>query len=242
VSVTFIVIPPPEAILYGVNSSSDGLSVYDSRTGTGSFIGPLDPDNGRYTTPIAMALRPTDSKLFVWSNTGGVDDGGVLLTVDPATGLATPVSTTPQGQLGALAFSPSGPLYGVDDALYAVDPATGVRTLIGSLGLGLRVAGADFGCDGVLYGVDLSLGTERLVTIDLVTGAATVLATLSQDIGIIGSIAFMPSGTLVGSGFGALGNILFDLSLAGVVSNVRPVSAAAGGVPQGMASTRICTF
>jgi hypothetical protein len=81
------------------------------------------------------------------------------------------------------------------------------------------------------------------VTIDLLTGAATVLATLSQDIGIIGSIAFMPSGTLVGSGFGGpSGDILFDLDLAGTVSNVRSVSSAAGGSPQGMASTRVCTF
>ena len=242
VSVTFIVTPPPDFFLYGVNSSSDGLSVYDSRTGAGSFIGLLDPNNGLYTTPVAMALRPTDSKLFVWSNSGDAG-AGVLLTVDPATGQGTSVSTTPQGQLGALAFSPSGSLYGVLDELYAVDPTTGVKTLIGSLGLGLRVAGADFGCDGVLYGVDLTLGTERLVTINTETGAATVLATLSQDIGVIGSIAFMPvTGTLVGSAFGALGNILFDLSLTGTVSNVRSISAAAGGTPQGMASNRICTF
>jgi len=241
VSVTFIVMPPPDFLLYGVNSSTDGLSVYDSRTGAGSFIGPLDPTTNRYTTPIAMTLRQTDSKLFVWSNSGDAGNG-VLLTVDPSTGLGTSVSTTPQGQLSALAFSPGGALYGVDDALYAVDPSTGVKTSIGSLGLGLRVAGADFGCDGVLYGVELSLGPERLVSIDLTTGAATVLGTLSQDIGIIGSIAFMPvTGTLVGSAFGALGDILFDLSLTGAVTNVRPITAT-GGAPQGMASNRICTF
>jgi hypothetical protein len=242
VSVTFIVTPPPEALLYGVNASTDGLSIYDSRTGAATFIGPLDPNNQLYASPVAMALRPTDGRLFVWNNSSSGSSTGVLLTVDPATGQGTSVSSAPQGVLGALAFSPSGALYGVNTELYAVDPTTGVKTLIGPLGSGVQVAGADFDCSGTLYGVELRSGPERLVTINTGTGAATEVATLSQDIGIIGSIAFMPSGVLVGSGFdGPFGDILFDLDITGAVTNVRSISGT-GGAPQGMASTRICTF
>ena len=240
IAVTFFVDPSADNLLYGVNSSTDGLSIYDLRTGAGRLVGPLDPNGARFTTPIAMALRPTDLALFVWNNspTGG------LVTVDPVTGLGTAVSSSDQGTLGAIAFSPGGALYGISNALYTIDPGTGVKTLVGSVGSGIgTIAAADFGCDGALYGVELSTGPERLVTIDLATGAATVLGTLSQDIGIIGSIAFSRAGTLVGSGFsGPQGDILFDLDLAGTVSNVRSIPREAGGTPQGMATLRVCSF
>jgi WD40 repeat protein len=238
-----------------VNSGDDGLSLINSQTGAVSFVGRLDPNTKRYTTPVAMAVRPSDGELFVWNNSGdGIDANaatGVLLTVDPGTGQGTPVnsSTPPQGDIGALAFSPGGSLYGLADRfesdgegggqlvsdLVSVNPATGVKTLIGALGSGLRVAGADFSCGGVLYGVEINpFGTERLVTIDVATGTATVVATLSQDIGVIGSIVFH-FGTLIGSADGKL----FDINTAtGAVSNVR--SIVGGSSPQGLGTKHSC--
>src|SRR5258706_462654 len=50
-------------VLYGVNSADDGLSRIDPTTGQVTFIGRLDPDTTKMTTPIAMAVRPSDSKI-----------------------------------------------------------------------------------------------------------------------------------------------------------------------------------
>ena len=241
-------------ILSGVNSSDDGLSLINSQTGEVSFVGRLSPNTNLYTTPVAMGVRPSDGKLFAWNNSGDGSNAsaqtGVLLTVDPGTGLGTPVnsSTPPQGSIGALAFSSGGVLYGFADRgevtesgtilvsdLVSIDPSTGVKTMIGPLGSGIRIGGADFSCSGVLYGVELSnTGSERLVTIDLTTGAATVVAPLSPSVGVIGSIVFS-FGTLVGS---ANGN-LFDINPASAaVSNVRSIAGFSN--PQGLGTTHPC--
>jgi len=250
-------------ILSGVNSGDDGLSLINSQTGAVSFVGRLGGSNlNLYTTPVAMAVGPTDKKLYVWNNSGDGIDGnaetGVLLTVDPGTGLATPVntSTSPQGEIGALAFSDAGSLFGIAEHfvpdetgghlasdLVSVSPSTGVKTIIGGLDPDLRIGGADFGCDGQLYGGELSItGSQRLVVINTGTGAVTVRGTLSQNVGAIGSIVFMGAGTLVGSGFGGpLGDILFDIDPAtAAVSNVRPLPA--GAAPQGLGAQRSCVI
>jgi hypothetical protein len=234
---------------FGVNSGDDGLWTINLATGAASFIGRLGGANlNLYTTPIAMAVGPSDQKLYVWNNSGdGTNEEtttGVLLTVNPGTGEATPVSagTPAQGILGALAFSPSGALYGVEFDLFSVNPTTGVKTLIGSLGSALRVAAADFHCNGTLYGVEITgATTQRLVTINLGTGVATVIGTLSQNVGIVQSILFTQSGTLVGSSFGGPSeDILFDINPSdGVVSNLRSVS---GGLPQGLGAARTCNI
>ncbi len=79
--------------LYGVNAADDGLSTIDPVSGEITFIGPLNPDSNLLTTPIAMAVRPSDGKIFVWNNSNGIGQNfertGVLLTVDPCSGLAT---------------------------------------------------------------------------------------------------------------------------------------------------------
>jgi len=238
-------------VLYGVNSSDDGLSRIDLATGQATLIGRLDPDTTKLTTPIAMAVRYSGAvdEVFVWNNSDG-GTTGVLLTVDRCTGLGTKVNPAgaPQGVLAALAFSPQGTLFGVDSELYTINPTTGVKTLVGSLGIVNPVGGADFDptllTTDVLYGVELTPGgsttAPRLVTINTATGVATVVATLSVDVGRIGSIAFTPTGGLLGSAFGGTpGNILFDLNKStGAVSNVRTVSG--GFPPQGMGFAAPC--
>jgi hypothetical protein len=66
----------------------------------------LNPSNAAVLASIptaeqygAMASRPTDSVLYV-----GDGDPGEILTLDPTTGLATPVGNTSPTLLGALAF------------------------------------------------------------------------------------------------------------------------------------------
>jgi hypothetical protein len=241
-------------ILSGVNAGDDGFSLYNARNGAVSFVGKLDPNINRYTTPVAMAVRPSDGEVFVWNNSGdGTDEGaatGVLLTVDPGTGQGTPVNSTtpPQGDIGALAFSPSGALYGFADRvvtpeegpaylvsdLVSVSPSTGGKTSTTQLSQELRIGGADFNCGGVLYGVELAFGSQRLVTIDPATGTVTVVATLSQDIGVIGSIVFH-FGTLIGSAE----NEFFDINPTnGAVSNGQEIDGFS--TPQGLGTRHPC--
>ncbi|MFC1966715.1 WD40/YVTN/BNR-like repeat-containing protein [Chloroflexota bacterium] len=238
---TLLAYVPQPPVLYGVNSHDDGLSSIDPDTGDVSFIGQLDPSDCIYTTPISMAIRPTDGEIFVWNNSDGTGDPGpcppiirtgVLLTVDRNTGLATQISSTNQGQLSALAFDPDGILYGLDTTLNEIDDNTGIIAYVGDIGL--RIGAADFDTGGTLYGVELTNLPERLVTIDTNTGIATTVATITTDIGTIGSIVFAPDGTLIGSGFnGPQGSILFDIDkTTGEVSNIRSLSG--GFAPQGM--------
>jgi hypothetical protein len=238
-------------VLYGVESGTDGLSTINPSTGAVAFIDRLDPDVTIFTTPVAMSVRASDNTLFVWNNSNGNTNEtqvttGVLLTVDPCTGDGTPVNSTtpPQGVLSALAFSPAGTLYGLSgNELYQINPATGVKTLVGTSSLTTFIAvGADFRSDGALFALELSLGTERLVTINASTGAATVVATLNSggsavDVGIVGSIVFTPSGTLTGTAVASPlatpvgGDIIFDINPStGAVSNVRNGSGGAQGL------------
>lgn len=248
---------PLQRTLYGVNSDDDGLSAINPTTGLIRFIGPLSQDPNRFVTPVAMAVRPGDEKLFVWNNsridpgTGATLRTGELLTVDTCSALATPVlpGTPPPVILGALAFAPDGRLFGsADGFLMQIDPATGVATQVGSA-LGLRIGGADFTPDGQLYGVELVCGgihpscptQQRLVRIDTGTGMDTIVATLSQNIGNIGSIVFNPAtGKFLGSSDreASGGALLFDLDTTGMVSNVRPMSG--GSIAQGLGFAPTC--
>jgi hypothetical protein len=227
--------------LYAIESSSDGLSIVDPVTGAMSFVGPLHPDPDIYATPVAMAVHPSDGTIFVWNNsdldpaTGDGISTGVLLTVDPATGLARRVDpdTPPQGVLSALAFSPDGRLFGVDSHLFEIDPDTGVRREIGPIGF--RVAAADFDPSGRFWGVELSLTEDRLVQVDLETGTPSVVGSLGTN--RIGSITFAPDGTLLGTDFSGLRGELFDIDLGtAATSNYR--SIVGGFMPQGLGFSR----
>jgi hypothetical protein len=123
-----------------------------------------------------------------------------------------------------------------------VNPATGEVTEISTLFSGNLPSGADFDSDGTLYAAFTNSGSGPLVTtlrtIDPITGVTALVGPLSQDIGVIGSIAFDPSGVLLGSGW-VTDNILFDLDKSnGTVSNVR--SVVGGSAPQGMGFAPAC--
>jgi hypothetical protein len=228
-------------VLYGVESSSDGLSTIDPATGVRTFIGRLDADITRVTTPVAMATDPSSGVIYVWNNSDGNTNEtlvttGVLLTVNACTGRATQVSTAPSGIVAAaLAISPSGAMYLVSDALYQVDRSNGSLTRIGTLGEGVSIFGADFDPQtGLLYG--LSASGTTLYTINTTTGVASTVATLSQNVGTVGALTFTPSGGLLGS---AIDGAIFDIDKAtGAVSNLRNVS---GGGPQGMGYAPACS-
>lgn len=236
--------PSGEYLLYGVSSLGDALSILDPQTGETALIGPLDPDPKIFVTPVAMAVRSCDGAIFVWNNSNEGEEpnsavpDGRLLTVDPCTGLGTPVNAglEPQGQLAALACHPDGRIFGMGSSLSEIDPISGEVTPIGAIGI--MIAGADFHpVTGVLYGAELS-GSKRFGTINIETGEFTEIGTLDGTLNVIGSLAFDPSGDkLYGTAFYDTGE-LFEIDPAtAAVSNIVPIT---GDVPQGMGFAPVC--
>jgi cysteine-rich repeat protein len=107
----------------GSGTGQDDLYAIDVATGVGTLIGPTTFDGVQ-----ALAFSPGGT-LYAWDIFEG------LLTVDPATGLATDVGPAgADAQLQSIDFDPSGKLYGSLDELYEIDAATGEICLIGSGG------------------------------------------------------------------------------------------------------------
>lgn len=225
------------SLAFGVQAGTDSLYVVNLDTGKGAMIGPLHPDVDRFTTPVAMAVRPSDGTIFVNNNSPDSDIG--LATVDPATGLATLIGG---GFSGALAFDNQNNLYSIDNdrgfggPLAIVNQMTGGATSLGGPALP-PIYGLDFNsADGLLYGIT-GFGEELdLLVID--PGDGSLLATrrlvTSTFLGLStpGTLYFDASGTL----HGAIMGKIFEIDPAtGVVSNIQGLRFPFS--PQGLGST-----
>lgn len=162
--------------LYAVDDVTDRLLICDTGTGACQQVGNLGVDI--IDTGLAFA---TDYQLYM--STDAPKNPVRLYRVDPATGVATAIGDQGQEVTG-LAGSFTG-LFGLGgdgrNNLVWVDPLTGAATTIGSLGaVAPRDGGLDFDADGVLWGIeDAGLrDPSRIFTVDTVTGAATVVATV----------------------------------------------------------------
>lgn len=115
--------------LYGIDSVAevdvdDFLVTVNTATGAVTTIG----TNVGFSGVQGLAFAP-DGTLYGWDIFYG------LLTVDPATGVATDVNASVGinfNNIQSLAFDDNGTLYGVRDNLYLIDRFTGVSTLIGA--------------------------------------------------------------------------------------------------------------
>jgi len=207
-----------ELIGYSVGGLGDGrLYRIDLTTGAEHAIGPTG-----FGQVLALSFRPDTDVLY------GVDAlTGSLVTIDITTGagaLVGPIGIGPTVGAG-LAWDDAGHLWmanELDESLYAVDPATGQATYVGSTGQ--SVAGLA-SRDGVLYG--LADDPDRnLVTIDPVTGVATTIGPLGiADLSFAG-IDFDASGNLwgiVGRVGGVNGTVALDLD-TGAATFVAPLS------------------
>jgi hypothetical protein len=162
--------------LYGVVPDQFGtLWRVDPITGAATLIGPAVPN--MTADPTALVFGPTGT-LYAYQSAGG----GYFDSVDPATGIASTIGPFPTGHSssGDLAFA-GGLLYltAVDptpDSLLKIDPSTGATTTVGPIGSG-SVFGL-VGSFGQLFGFT---GDGKLLQIDPLTGAGTVLKTGGED-------------------------------------------------------------
>lgn len=162
--------------LFAVDDVTDRLLTCDTATGACRQVGNLGVD----ITDTGLAFA---SDLQLYMSTDAPKNPVRLYRVDPVTGAATLVGDQGQEVTG-LAGSVAG-LFGLGgdgrSNLVRVDPVTGATAPIGSLGtVAPRDGGLDFDADGVLWGIeDAGLrDPSRIFTVDLETGAATVVATV----------------------------------------------------------------
>jgi hypothetical protein len=155
--------------LYTVNQSTGALTVVGATGFTRLNAAAYGPDGMIYTSRFHNTAIPGDPYQF--------------LKINPATGAGTLIADYGQtNDLRALAFVPSGTLYGiidgVPDQLASVNPATGAVTLIGPTGRN-DLQGLTSNAAGQLFACGVT-GSGVLCSIDPATGAATVIA---SDIG-----------------------------------------------------------
>ncbi|MDR3047394.1 MAG: T9SS type A sorting domain-containing protein [Bacteroidales bacterium] len=122
-------------------------------TGTFTQLGAITGATG---TPTGLAYNRATSTMYLSAITGS--NTTALYTLNLSTRQATLVGTgTQQNMIIGIDFASDGFIYGpglADDMLYKIDPATGVQTVIGSLGIDIN------------YGQDVSydIVDEKLYT------------------------------------------------------------------------------
>lgn len=216
----------PTEYVYAVDTSSDSLYIINVENNQQvAYIGRLGGDDlKRFTTPGSVVIHPLDGRLLVWNNSPSEDYG--LSVVDPSTGLAIRLgSWDPGGGISALLFH-EGKLYGSHWDLFELDMNESVATKLCTLGMPIYAMTLDPE-HGIIYGVDAQ--ANWLVTIEPSSCTVTVVAELTEDIGVIGAILWdSERGSILGTSLHA---IMFDLDPTNAaVSNIR-----SGESPQGMA-------
>jgi hypothetical protein len=93
-------------------------------------------------------------------------------------------------------YGPDGDLYySTGDDLYRVNQSDGAGTLVGAFGGGLQF-GSIVAADGLLYGFGSSVpGAQAMYSIDLDTGAATLVQAVTLDFGNFAAETLAPTGT-----------------------------------------------
>ncbi|MGP1273362.1 MAG: hypothetical protein ACTS22_08500 [Phycisphaerales bacterium] len=147
----------------GANTQLATIGFNDAGDGDATF----DPSNGTFYVAVDDQDATSGDSLYAWTNLGG-------------TPTFTEIGEIGLTQLIGLAVNPvDGLMYGYDsstEALYTIDTATGLPTLIGSSGLTLgSIGGMDFAPDGTLL---LSSGDD-LFLVDTSNGALTAAGILT---------------------------------------------------------------
>ena len=167
-------------VLYG---SENSLHTINVSTGIATTIAPLAD------LMVSIAFSPND-ELFAVNNSGTA-----LFKVNPVTG--TTIARVPLSavEINGIDFAPDGTLYGIADALYRINPSTGVITRITPPGVFLIPGGGvfddmDYGADGLVRAVsfDINQVNSQLYTINPATGLSISIAATHLNLDGLASI------------------------------------------------------
>ena len=170
--------------------------------------------------------------LGIDSDTGNlyqVSTANAALTLIGNTGIATPAD---------LQFAPDGSLYtfnvGTNSVLFRIEPNTAHATAIGPLGLSLVFEGGlAFTPDGVAYGCNGgTAAAAQLFKLNLATGHATIIGTVSGGSHDIDGLVWRSDGMLVG--LDRVSNALLAINPQTAASStivvLSPIVGAVGGL------------
>ncbi|MEM7435926.1 MAG: hypothetical protein AAF436_12295 [Myxococcota bacterium] len=203
---------------------------------TGQLLTPGDPD-----IPFGEPGHDDTRENFVYA-------------IDPATGIATPVSPATTGLPAALAGEGASRLLGFSSGqLVEVEPATGAQTPIGENN-GLSATGLDVTADGRGFVLPFNddFDTQQLHELDLGTGDATPIGSPTAVGDAIDSAAGNAPGTSAPFviGLSSIGDTIYGVDLdtnsliaidseqgsASVVGAVGAVGSVGGGAYSGFAA------
>ena len=153
----------------------------------------IDPATGAITELVELtgsdAVDPTSSDV---SEAGlavyHTNEDYSIKELDICSGAVTDIGPTGAGKCGAIAFGPSGLLYGLDqnaDVLMTLDTTTGAASTVGPLGHNTGNTGIAYDCaDDRLLVIDAT--TDTLYEVNPTTGALTTVAALSVNFSTVG--------------------------------------------------------
>ncbi len=180
---------------YGIDYDNGHLYKLDIDNATTTDIGVV---SGMESGAVATGMAFTDNTCYIVA----YGTASVLYTLDVETATATTVGTIEDGIVIALAANDEGQLFALDistDVLFAVDPATGAGTEIGSIGFDANYAqGMGFDHNtGVLYLAAYNNGTStpELRVADTETGNTALIGTLGDGSGEYDMLSFFGAGT-----------------------------------------------
>lgn len=255
--------PAEAVVIYGMSGpgagngpvsegKSNALLQIDSATG--EVLGP--PLSTGTDGVEALEILPDGTFLFVSWGGSGPFSPNELFRMNPVTGEVNLIGTIQDPNesefifVEGLAYG-NGKLYGSADNdfdpigdhskyLIEIDPSTAEAKLIGAFGDAFQnVEALAFAPDGTLYGADIGTDTTApsLITIDLLTGQATLVATLPTDT-LIAGMDFAPDGTLYASTIpqrtvlpdGTLPSRLATVNiLTGEITDIGPIEGLVDG-------------
>jgi hypothetical protein len=177
-----------------------------------------------------------DAELF------GIDrTNGDLYRISTSNADLSLVGNTGVPNLGSLEYRPGdGFLYGFtlgsSSTLYRIDPATANATAVGPLGIGLVFEGAlQLAPNGIAYGANQgSSSSPVLFTVNLDTGVATTIGTISGGVHDINGLAWRSDGMLVG--VDSTTNSLLAINPANAQSSTIAALSPTVGTRGGMAA------
>jgi len=176
--------------IYTINDFTDTLNTINVTTGVITPVGSTGAPAGAGTW-VDMTWDPTTSTMYALSNDATL--GTSIYTVNIATGAATLIASnsTPTVLVIDGAIHPTtGVFYGVDitaDNLVTINKTTAAVTTVGSLAFAAAFAqGMDFeDSTGTLYWAayqGAAVGPGQLRTINLTTGASTLIGNITNDV------------------------------------------------------------
>ncbi|PYY19336.1 MAG: hypothetical protein DMG62_24715, partial [Acidobacteria bacterium] len=150
-----------------------------------------------------------DSSGTLYGVSGGSDNQGTLMTIDPTNGAATVIGllSDPNAAVDGLRFNSQGVLYGSSfdntagvGKLLTIDPSNAqVLTSVTLMGSGNSFCpGIAFHSLGVLYG-SRGNSSERLEDLDLIDQVTGIMTPIGPMEAVISDIVFAPDGNLYGS-------------------------------------------